>query len=73
MIKAQTDIVNENNEQVIQKIIQVTEPVFEVVNLGTGYLEKINTEGCIIEKIRIKSGTTVNLFNVAKNNEKEAM
>ena len=64
-IREQNEIVDINNEEVIQKFTEATERIWYVINLESGYLEKINSEGYIIEKSRIKSGTTMNMFRAS--------
>lgn len=66
MIKEQTKIISENNQEVISKFVQVSEKVWEIINPDSGYIETINKDGFIVEKTRIKSGTQMNLFGKKK-------
>ena len=74
-IAVQNEIIDKNNKEVLQKSQEVTGPIWSIVNISSGYLEKINSEGYIIEKSRIKSGTTMNIFraNDEEKQQKEAI
>jgi len=56
------------HEDLITGQTEVTEDVFEVANMGTGYMETINRDGLIIEKRFMKGGVQMTLSS-AKNKE----
>ena len=70
-IKLQNEIIAINNHDVIRGYREVCERVWEVNNYQTGFTEKVNIEGLIIEKQRFQEGTKMSLFNKKRNeNEK---
>lgn len=69
-IKNQTGIILENNRDVISKFVKVTEKIWLVNDFSTGHLCKINSEGIIIEKTRLKGGVQMNIFNTPKEQQK---
>jgi hypothetical protein len=71
LIKTQTEIVMDNNRNVISKHIQVTEKVWNVANTVTGIIEVINKDGYIVDSIRMNSPRMINMFRA--NQQKEAM
>lgn len=63
LIKIQNETVAMNNHSVVRGFDEVTERIWLVSDVTTGYTQKINAEGYIIEKHRFKEGTTMSLFN----------
>jgi hypothetical protein len=70
-IATHTEIILNNNKEVITGETMVNETIWLVNDNTTGYLEKINAEGLIIERTRMAEGATMNMFRVAS--QKEAM
>ncbi len=69
LISKQWEIVKLNSKEVVRGLSDVVEPVWEVNNFVTQYMELINSEGLIIQKTRLKGGVQMNIFNA----QKEAM
>ncbi len=58
------------NADLIRGYMETCETIYEVANLETGFIERINSEGYIIEKTRFKEGSTLSLFNAQRQQNK---
>lgn len=59
-----------NNADLIRGYMETCETIYEVANLESGFIERINSEGYIIEKSRFKEGSTLSLFNTQRQQNK---
>lgn len=72
-IREQNLLIKGHNFKIINKGQKVTEMVWVVTNLDTGYLETINSEGLIVEKKKIKNGAQVNMFRKHEHDSRDAV
>ena len=56
-----------NNKDVVRGYFEVIERVYLINNFETGFTERINDDGYIIDKTRFKEGSTMSLFNQKKD------